>query len=165
MKFNFFQQLRAVCDGPGRKWGQEPDVASHSTHVEPMYYEVLDISLQELEQLKTLKVGSSRPPAVCFDLVRLALVQLQNWPVSGATQIPEAGSESSWRLLRSGQPFVTCHCLGVSTGTGCCCCPVCHLKKLLCAQLGVGVAALLCALLPVLCKLPPAPWCTAATLQ
>ena len=60
-------------------------MASHSTHVEPMYYEVLDISLQELEQLKTLKVGSgslrgwSSPPprqrladltvpALCFDL-------------------------------------------------------------------------------------------------
>ena len=64
-------------------------MASHSTHVEPMYYEVLDISLQELEQLKTLKVGSgslrgwSSPPpgqrladltvpALCFDLWALA---------------------------------------------------------------------------------------------
>ena len=90
MKFNFFQQLRAVCDGPGRKWGQEPDVASHSTHVEPMYYEVLDISLQELEQLKTLKVGSGSSragaaaaadptvPALCSDLGAVELVELSN---------------------------------------------------------------------------------------
>ncbi len=53
MKFNFFQQLRAVCDGPGFM-----DGGPHSTYVEPMYYEVPDISLQELEQLKILRVGS-----------------------------------------------------------------------------------------------------------
>ena len=122
MKFNFFQQLRAVCDGPGRKWGQEPDVASHSTHVEPMYYEVLDISLQELEQLKTLKVGSSRP------------------------HMPRH------------------HRLEVSSGTGCCC-SVCFRKALLCVQLGLLVAALLSALLPALCTLPPALLFAAATLQ
>ena len=55
MKFNCFQQLQAVCDGPGFTWGQE--LGPHSSYVEPMYYELLDISLQELEQLRTLKVG------------------------------------------------------------------------------------------------------------
>ena len=56
MKFNFFQQLRAVCDGPALTCDQQ-DVGPHIQCVEPMYYEVLDISLEELEQLKSLEVG------------------------------------------------------------------------------------------------------------
>ena len=56
MKFNFFQQLRTVCNGPVFTWAHL-DVGPHCTCVEPMYYEVLDISLQALEQLKSLEVG------------------------------------------------------------------------------------------------------------
>eukprot|EP00891_Asterochloris_glomerata_P000046 jgi/Astpho2/46/Aster-07498 len=101
MKFNFFQQLRAVCDGPGRKWGQEPDVASHSTHVEPMYYEVLDISLQELEQLKTLKVGwhNAKGELVSEHTVRLPRDSTVQQVLDEVKRLANADPQAELRML------------------------------------------------------------------